>query len=339
MPAMTMIEAIRDAHAVAMERDDRVVVFGEDVGYFGGVFRCTQGLQERFGKDRCFDAPINESGIVGAAVGMAAYGLRPCVEIQFADYMYPAYDQIVSEAARLRHRSAGDFTAPLIVRMPTGGGIYGGQTHSQSPEALFTHVCRAEDRRRVEPVRREGTADRGDRGRRPGDLPRTEAGLQRAVRRPPRPADRAVVASIRSARCPRATTRSSSARPASTATGDELTVLTYGTLVHVAAGRRRGAGHRRRDHRPAHARAARRRHDRRVGRQDRPLPRRPRGDAHVGLRRRAQRHRAGAVLLPPRSADRPGVRLGHAVPARPRVVLLSRARSCRPGDARGARRQ
>jgi pyruvate/2-oxoglutarate/acetoin dehydrogenase E1 component/pyruvate/2-oxoglutarate dehydrogenase complex dihydrolipoamide acyltransferase (E2) component len=138
---MTMIEAIRDAHTVAMESDDRVVVFGEDVGYFGGVFRCTQGLQERFGDHRCFDAPINESGIVGAAIGMAAHGLRPCVEIQFADYMYPAYDQIVSEAARLRHRSAGDFTAPLVVRMPTGGGIYGGQTHSQSPEALFTHVA------------------------------------------------------------------------------------------------------------------------------------------------------------------------------------------------------
>jgi 2-oxoisovalerate dehydrogenase E1 component beta subunit len=140
MTAMTMIEAIRDAHAVAMERDDRVVVFGEDVGYFGGVFRCTHGLQQRFGAHRCFDTPINEAGIVGAAIGMAAYGLRPCVEIQFADYSYPAYDQMASEAARLRHRSAGDFTAPLTIRMPTGGGIFGGQTHSQSPEALFTHV-------------------------------------------------------------------------------------------------------------------------------------------------------------------------------------------------------
>jgi 2-oxoisovalerate dehydrogenase E1 component beta subunit len=135
-----MIEAIRDAHVVAMEADESVVVFGEDVGAFGGVFRCTQGLQERFGERRCFDTPINESAIVGAAVGMAAYGLRPCVEIQFADYMYPAYDQIVSEAARLRYRSAGQFTAPLTIRMPTGGGIFGGQTHSQSPEALFTHV-------------------------------------------------------------------------------------------------------------------------------------------------------------------------------------------------------
>src|SRR5262245_42253348 len=141
MPAMTMIEAIRDAHAVAMERDPRVVVFGEDVGYFGGVFRCTQGLQQRFGELRCFDTPISEDGIVGVAIGMAAYGLRPCVEIQFADYMYPAYDQIVSEAARLRYRSAGDFTAPITIRMPTGGGIFGGQTHSQSPEALFTHVA------------------------------------------------------------------------------------------------------------------------------------------------------------------------------------------------------
>ena len=140
MSRMTMVEAIRDAHIVTMERDERVVVFGQDVGYFGGVFRCTHGLQQRFGKDRCFDAPINESGIVGAAIGMAAYGLRPCVEIQFADYVYPAYDQIVSEAARLRHRSAGDFTVPITIRMPTGGGIFGGQTHSQSPEAIFTHV-------------------------------------------------------------------------------------------------------------------------------------------------------------------------------------------------------
>ncbi len=135
-----MIEAIQNAQDLAMGRDETVVVFGEDVGYFGGVFRCTAGLQKKYGKHRCFDAPINESGIVGAAIGMAAYGLKPCIEIQFADYMYPAYDQIVSEAARLRYRSAGQFTCPIVIRMPTGGGIYGGQTHSQSPEALFTHV-------------------------------------------------------------------------------------------------------------------------------------------------------------------------------------------------------
>jgi 2-oxoisovalerate dehydrogenase E1 component beta subunit len=138
---MTMIESLRDAIDITMGRDDSVVVYGEDSGYFGGVFRVTQGLQQKYGKHRCFDAPINESGIVGTAVGMAAYGLRPCVEIQFADYMYPAYDQLVSEAARIRYRSNNDFTVPMTVRMPTGGGIYGGQTHSQSPEALFAHVC------------------------------------------------------------------------------------------------------------------------------------------------------------------------------------------------------
>jgi 2-oxoisovalerate dehydrogenase E1 component beta subunit len=141
MPQMTMIQALRSAMDVMLERDPDVVVFGEDVGYFGGVFRCTEGLQARYGTSRVFDTPISEGGIVGIAVGMAAYGLRPVAEIQFADYFYPASDQIVSEAARLRYRSVNDFSAPLTLRMPCGGGIYGGQTHSQSPEALFTHVC------------------------------------------------------------------------------------------------------------------------------------------------------------------------------------------------------
>ena len=141
MAQMTMVQAIRSALDVMLERDKNVVVFGEDVGYFGGVFRCTEGLQAKYGASRVFDTPIAEGGIVGIAVGMGAYGLRPVAEIQFADYMYPGYDQIVSAAARLRYRSAGDFTAPLTIRMPCGGGIYGGQTHSQSPEVLFTHVC------------------------------------------------------------------------------------------------------------------------------------------------------------------------------------------------------
>jgi 2-oxoisovalerate dehydrogenase E1 component beta subunit len=138
---MTMIQALRSAMDVMLERDDDVVVFGQDVGYFGGVFRCTEGLQSKYGTSRVFDAPISESGIVGVAVGMGAYGLRPVAEIQFADYVYPATDQIISEAARLRYRSAGQFTAPLTLRMPCGGGIYGGQTHSQSIEAVFTQVC------------------------------------------------------------------------------------------------------------------------------------------------------------------------------------------------------
>jgi 2-oxoisovalerate dehydrogenase E1 component beta subunit len=141
MATMTMVQAIRSALDVMLARDANVVVFGEDVGYFGGVFRCTDGLQAKYGASRVFDAPIAEGGIIGAAIGMGAYGLRPVAEIQFADYMYPGYDQLVSGAARLRYRSAGDFAAPITVRMPCGGGIYGGQTHSQSPEALFTHVC------------------------------------------------------------------------------------------------------------------------------------------------------------------------------------------------------
>jgi len=138
---MTMIQALRSAMDVMLERDPDVVIFGEDVGYFGGVFRCTEGLQAKYGTSRVFDAPIAEGGIVGVAVGMGAYGLRPVPEIQFADYVYPATDQIVSEAARLRYRSAGEFIAPITIRMPCGGGIYGGQTHSQSPEAMFTQVC------------------------------------------------------------------------------------------------------------------------------------------------------------------------------------------------------
>ncbi|MFD1035292.1 alpha-ketoacid dehydrogenase subunit beta [Sphingomonas hankookensis] len=137
---MNMIQAINSAMDVMMDRDPNVIVMGEDVGYFGGVFRATAGLQSKFGKTRVFDTPITECGIIGVAVGMGAYGLRPVPEIQFADYIYPALDQLVSEAARLRYRSAGDFTAPITVRSPFGGGIFGGQTHSQSPEGIFTHV-------------------------------------------------------------------------------------------------------------------------------------------------------------------------------------------------------
>jgi len=138
---MNMIQAINAAMDVCMAADPDIVIMGEDVGFFGGVFKATAGLQAKYGKTRVFDTPINENGIVGVAVGMAAYGLRPVPEIQFADYIYPALDQIVSEAARLRYRSAGDYTAPITIRSPFGGGIFGGQTHSQSPEALFAHVA------------------------------------------------------------------------------------------------------------------------------------------------------------------------------------------------------
>ena len=137
---MNMIQAINSAMDLMMDRDPDIIVMGEDVGYFGGVFRATAGLQAKYGTRRVFDTPITECGIIGVAVGMGAYGLRPVPEIQFADYIYPALDQLVSEAARLRYRSDGEFTSPITVRSPFGGGIFGGQTHSQSPEGIFTHV-------------------------------------------------------------------------------------------------------------------------------------------------------------------------------------------------------
>ncbi len=139
MTVMNMIQAINSAHDVMMEQDSGTVVLGEDVGYFGGVFRATEGLQKKYGRSRVFDTPIAEGGIIGVAIGMAAYGLRPVAEIQFADYIYPAFDQIISEAARMRYRTAGEWYLPLTIRSPYGGGIFGGQTHSQSPEALFAH--------------------------------------------------------------------------------------------------------------------------------------------------------------------------------------------------------
>ena len=140
MAQMNMIEAIRSALDVMMDRDPGVVVMGEDVGYFGGVFRCTDGLQRKYGEHRVIDAPIAEGGIIGAAIGMGVNGLRPVAEIQFADYIYPGFDQVVSELARLRYRSCGEFYSPVTIRTPCGGGIRGGQTHSQSPEAIFAHV-------------------------------------------------------------------------------------------------------------------------------------------------------------------------------------------------------
>src|SRR4029077_15107810 len=138
--SLSMIQALNSALDVMMAKDPDVLTFGEDVGYFGGVFRVTEGLQKKYGLKRCFDTPISEGGILATAIGMGAYGLRPIVEIQFADYILPAFDQLVSEAARLRYRSNGEFWAPITVRSPYGGGIFGGQTHSQSPEAIFAHI-------------------------------------------------------------------------------------------------------------------------------------------------------------------------------------------------------
>ena len=140
MPAWNIIQAVNDALRIQMRADPRVVVIGEDVGKFGGVFRATVGLIEEFGADRVIDTPLAEAGIIGAAIGMAMYGLRPVPEIQFSDFIFPAFDQIVNELAKLRYRSGGQYGAPVVIRTPVGGGIKGGHYHSQSPEALFIHT-------------------------------------------------------------------------------------------------------------------------------------------------------------------------------------------------------
>ena len=136
---LTLVQAVRDGLKSEMERDEDVLVLGEDVGKNGGVFRATEGLYEEFGGDRVIDTPLAESGIVGTSIGMAAYGLRPVPEIQFSGFMYPAFDQIVSHAARLRNRSRGRFTCPMVVRAPYGGGIRAPEHHSESKEAIYVH--------------------------------------------------------------------------------------------------------------------------------------------------------------------------------------------------------
>ncbi len=140
MPVVNMIQALNDALKLEMRRDPRVVILGEDVGKLGGVFRVSVDLLKEFGPDRVMDTPLAESGIIGAAIGMALYGLRPIPEIQFIDFIFPAYDQIVNELAKYRYRSGGQYSCPMVIRTPYGGGIKGGHYHSQSPEALFIHT-------------------------------------------------------------------------------------------------------------------------------------------------------------------------------------------------------
>jgi 2-oxoisovalerate dehydrogenase E1 component beta subunit len=141
MAQMNMLHAINNALDIAMGEDESTLCFGEDVGHFGGVFRATSGLQDKYGKLRCFNTPLVEQGIIGFANGLAAQGSRPIAEIQFADYIFPAFDQIVNEAAKFRYRSGNEFdVGKLTIRSPYGGGIAGGLYHSQSPEAYFAHT-------------------------------------------------------------------------------------------------------------------------------------------------------------------------------------------------------
>ena len=323
MTRMTMIQALRSAMDVMLERDPDVVVYGQDVGYFGGVFRCTEGLQAKHGRSRVFDAPISEGGIVGSAIGMAAYGLRPVVEVQFADYFYPASDQIVSEAARLRYRSAGDFTAPITIRMPCGGGIYGGQTHSQSPEALFTHVCGLRTVMPSNPYDAKGLLIASIEN----DDPVIFLEPKRLYNGPfDGHHDRPVVpwAQHELGEVPEghytvpldtATVFRPGCRP------DRADLWHDGLRLGGCGGRGRD---RRRDHRPAKPVAAGSAGHRGVGPQDRALRHRARGHSDQWFRGRARGPGAGALFLPPRGAHRAGDRLGHAVSPCAGVGLLPR---------------
>src|SRR3954464_4011337 len=140
MAVMTLIDSVRTTLAEEMRRDEAIVVLGEDVGKKGGVFLATDGLYDEFGGDRVIDTPLTESMIVGASIGAAVNGLRPVPEIQFADFIFPAFNQLVSEAARMRYRSNNGYGVPMVVRAPYGGGVHGALYHSQSVEAFFTHV-------------------------------------------------------------------------------------------------------------------------------------------------------------------------------------------------------
>lgn len=140
MKVMTMVNAINDALDVKLSEDQRIVVYGEDVGVEGGVFRVTEGLQQKYGAERVFDSPLAESGIVGTAVGMAIAGLRPVVEMQFCGFVYPAMNQLISHVTRMHNRSRGKYSVPMVIRMPYGGGINALEHHSESMEALFGHI-------------------------------------------------------------------------------------------------------------------------------------------------------------------------------------------------------
>jgi len=140
MSVMTIVKAINNALDIKLKEDENIVIYGEDVGVEGGVFRVTEGLQKKYGAERVFDSPLAESGIVGTALGMAVSGLRPVVELQFEGFTFPAFNQILSNVARIQNRSRGKYKAPMVIRFPYGGGVNALEHHSDSPEALFAHI-------------------------------------------------------------------------------------------------------------------------------------------------------------------------------------------------------
>ena len=241
MAQMNMIQAINSAMDVMLERDPTVVIMGQDIGYFGGVFRCTDGLQRKYGEHRVIDAPIAEGGIIGSAIGIGVNGLRPVAEIQFADYIYPGVDQIVSELARLRYRSGGELSSPVTVRTPCGGGIRGGQTHSQSPEAVFTQIAGVKTVMPSNPYDAKGLL-----------ISAIESNDPVIFFEPKRIYNGPFDGDPEKPAVPW-TTHDKGEVPSGYFTvplgsaevvqvGDDLTIVTYGTLVHVAQGAARRAG-------------------------------------------------------------------------------------------------
>ena len=301
MAATTLAKGITSGLRAAMEKDPKVVLMGEDIGKLGGVFRVTEGLQKDFGEDRVIDTPLAESGILGTAIGMALRGYRPVVEIQFDGFVYPAFDHIVSQVAKLRARSLGHVAMPLVIRIPFGGGIGAVEHHSESTEAYFAHtaglrvvaVSNPHDAHWMiqqavetddpvvffEPKRRYW--DKGE----VGSAPEGGLGTARVLRE-----------------------------------GTDVTLLAYGPMVKTclqAAQAAAGGGAQPRGRRPALALTARRGHHPRLGPQDRPGRRRARGldvPGH-GRRDRGAHHRAG--LLPARGPGAPRRRLQRALPAEP----------------------
>ncbi len=324
MKVLTLLEAVTDALRTEMASDRSVVVFGEDVGLEGGVFRATTGLQRDFGEERCFDTPIAESGIVGAAVGMAVAGLRPVVEIQFSGFAFPAFNQIASHVSRIRNRTRGALTAPLVIRMPYGGGIRAPEHHSESLEALFGHI--------------------------PGlkvvipSTPHDAKGLLIAAIRDPDP-----VMYLEPARAYRAV-RQEVPEEAYTveigkakieAEGDELTLVSYGAQMIEARQARavlaaEGRSVELIDLRTIYPFDARHRGGIRA--EDRPVPRGPRRPAELRRGLGAGRHRNGTGVRRPGSSPRALDRARHHLPDAARGAALPHHRGARArGSAKGAR--
>jgi 2-oxoisovalerate dehydrogenase E1 component beta subunit len=241
MAQMNMIQALNSAMDQMLELDSSVVILGEDVGYFGGVFRCTEGLQKKYGEHRVIDAPISEGGIIGAAIGMGVNGLRPVAEIQFADYIYPGFDQVVSELARLRYRSDGTFFSPVTIRTPCGGGIRGGQTHSQSPEGIFTHISGVKTVMPSNPFDAKGLLISAIESNDPVVFFEPKRIYNGPFDGDP---DKPAVswANHPLGEVPEEYYNVPLGKAAVVEEGDELTIITYGTLVHVAQAAAKAAG-------------------------------------------------------------------------------------------------